>query len=135
MATGSTSNGAGKYDPFDDFNISASEEGGTYGVNGNQSNGIPPASSHARGSYMEDITIPLNNVPAWTPKRKLKIAIIGAGYSGLIMAHKLMYERKAETEKLLDFVIYEAKDVPGGTWVDNTYPGGNAKLLYVLSLY
>ena len=71
---------------------------------------------------MKDITIPLYDKPAFTPTR-LKVAIIGAGYSGLIMAHKLMYQHKAETEKILDFVMYEAKDVPGGTWVDNTYPG------------
>jgi cation diffusion facilitator CzcD-associated flavoprotein CzcO len=72
---------------------------------------------------MENITIPLNDVPAFTPTKRLKVAIIGAGYSGLIMAYKLMYQHKAETEPILDFVIYEAKDVPGGTWVDNTYPG------------
>lgn len=73
---------------------------------------------------MEDITVPLNDVPAFTPTKKLKVAIIGAGYSGLIMAHKLMYQHAKETEKIMDFTIFEAKDVPGGTWIDNTYPGG-----------
>jgi cation diffusion facilitator CzcD-associated flavoprotein CzcO len=75
---------------------------------------------------MEDISIPLHNVPAFTPSKKLKIGIIGAGYSGLIMAHKLMHEHKEEMSKIVEFTIYEAKDVPGGTWVDNTYPGGNS---------
>jgi cation diffusion facilitator CzcD-associated flavoprotein CzcO len=61
--------------------------------------------------------------PTFSPTRRLKIAIIGAGYSGLIMVHKLMYQHKTEVEKKLDFVIYEANDVQGCTWVDNTYPG------------
>jgi hypothetical protein len=78
----------------------------------------------ARSTAMENISIPLNNVPAFTPSRKLRVGIIGAGYSGLIMAHKLMYEHVEEMERIVDFTIYEAKDVPGGTWVDNTYPGG-----------
>jgi cation diffusion facilitator CzcD-associated flavoprotein CzcO len=73
---------------------------------------------------MEDISVPLNNAPAFTPSKKLRVGIIGAGYSGLIMAHKLMYEHVREMETIVDFTIYEAKDVPGGTWVDNTYPGG-----------
>jgi cation diffusion facilitator CzcD-associated flavoprotein CzcO len=77
---------------------------------------------------MERISIPLNDVPAFTPSRKLRIGIVGAGYSGLIMAHKLMYEHVEEMEKIVDFTIYEAKDVPGGTWVDNTYPGGNRSI-------
>jgi hypothetical protein len=100
----------------------ADEEGGTYSVNdGNQE--IPPASARARSQYMEEITIPLNDVPAFTPTKKLRVVIIGAGYSGLIMAHKLMYEHKDAMEPLVDFTILEAKSVPGGTWVDNTYPG------------
>lgn len=99
--------------------VPASEEGGTYGASTNNGHHIPPANAHAHGSNMEDITIPLYDMPAFTPTRRLKVAIIGAGYSGLIMAHKLMYQHKSEVEKIVDFVIYEAKDVPGGTWVDN----------------
>lgn len=64
---------------------------------------------------MEDITAPLNDVPAFTPTKKLRVVIVGAGYSGLIMAHKLMYQHAKETEEILDFTIFEAKDVPGGT--------------------
>lgn len=103
--------------------VPATEEGGTYDTNGRERNGIPPAHAHARGEFMEDITVPLYDAPAFTPTKRIKLAIIGAGYSGLIMAHKLMYQHKVDAEKILDFVIYEAKDVPGGTWVDNTYPG------------
>jgi hypothetical protein len=104
--------------------LPSSEEGGTYKIEDTNGDTIPPASAHARSQYMEEITVPLNNVPAFTPTKKLKVAIVGAGYSGLIMAHKLMYERIKETEMILDFTIFEAKKVPGGTWVDNTYPGG-----------
>lgn len=102
----------------------SAEEGGTFGVNHDNGNSIPPSDAHARGRNMEDIIVPLNDVPAFTPSKKLKVAIVGAGCSGLIMAHKLMYQHAKETEKILDFTIFEAKDVAGGTWVDNTYPGG-----------
>jgi hypothetical protein len=110
--------------PFNGDSIPPTSEGGTYSVSNTNGDSIPPASAHARSKYMEEITVPLNDVPAFTPAKKLKVAIVGAGYSGLIMAHKLMYEHVKETERILDFTIFEAKDVPGGTWVDNTYPGG-----------
>ncbi|HJP34362.1 MAG TPA: NAD(P)/FAD-dependent oxidoreductase [Gammaproteobacteria bacterium] len=49
--------------------------------------------------------------------RKPKVAIIGAGMSGLLSAIKLR-ERGVE-----DIVIFEKADRIGGTWRDNTYPG------------
>jgi cation diffusion facilitator CzcD-associated flavoprotein CzcO len=45
------------------------------------------------------------------------IAIIGAGFSGLIMALEL------KKVGIHSFTIYEAADELGGTWRDNTYPG------------
>jgi cation diffusion facilitator CzcD-associated flavoprotein CzcO len=52
-----------------------------------------------------------------TQKRPLKVAIIGAGMSGICMAAKL------QDAGIDTFTIFEkAKDV-GGTWRDNTYPG------------
>lgn len=109
-------NGVSNKDP-----ISPSiEEGDAFGVTDVDGNTIPPSSIHTRSSYMEKITVPLNNVPAFTPTKKLKVAIVGAGYSGPIMAHKLMYQHVNKTQNILDFTIFEAKDVPGGTWVDNT---------------
>ncbi|KAF2094438.1 FAD/NAD(P)-binding domain-containing protein [Rhizodiscina lignyota] len=98
-----------------------SEEGGTYGFDA--PNGIPPASARANPAYVEQITIPLNNVPAFTPRRKLRVVTIGAGYSGLTLAHRLQHIYNKEMDQLIDHVIYEAKDQPGGTWVANTYPG------------
>lgn len=46
-----------------------------------------------------------------------KIAIIGAGLSGLCMGIKL------KEAGFNDFTIYEKADEVGGTWRENTYPG------------
>lgn len=48
---------------------------------------------------------------------KRKIVIIGAGLSGIGMAHQLL--AKGES----DFVILERASEVGGTWRDNRYPG------------
>jgi cation diffusion facilitator CzcD-associated flavoprotein CzcO len=50
-------------------------------------------------------------------QRPLRIAIIGAGMSGILSAIKL------HEAGLDDFVIYEKADRLGGTWRENTYPG------------
>jgi cation diffusion facilitator CzcD-associated flavoprotein CzcO len=47
----------------------------------------------------------------------VRIAIIGAGFSGLGMAIRL------RQEGIEDFVVLERADEVGGTWRDNTYPG------------
>lgn len=51
------------------------------------------------------------------PYRGLRIAILGAGFSGMGMAVAL---RRRGFD---DFVIYEKADDVGGTWRENTYPG------------
>lgn len=51
------------------------------------------------------------------PERAPRVAIIGAGLSGLGMASQL---KEAGVE---DLVLFEKADGPGGTWRDNTYPG------------
>ncbi|HEU0190164.1 MAG TPA: NAD(P)/FAD-dependent oxidoreductase [Mycobacterium sp.] len=50
-------------------------------------------------------------------RRRLKVAIIGAGMSGLCMAVKL------QDAGIEDYTIFEEADEVGGTWRDNTYPG------------
>jgi len=50
-------------------------------------------------------------------KRPVKIAIIGAGMSGLCMAVKL------QQAGIDSYTIFEKADDVGGTWRDNTYPG------------
>jgi cyclohexanone monooxygenase len=47
----------------------------------------------------------------------IEIAIVGTGFSGIAMAHKL---KKAGRT---DFVMLEKGNDVGGTWRDNTYPG------------
>ena len=49
--------------------------------------------------------------------RRVHIAILGTGFSGLGMAIKL--KQRGEN----DFVVFEKASDVGGTWRDNTYPG------------
>jgi cation diffusion facilitator CzcD-associated flavoprotein CzcO len=53
------------------------------------------------------------------PSQRVRIAIIGAGHSGICMGMKL---KQAGIE---DFVILEKAPSLGGTWRDNTYPGAS----------
>jgi cation diffusion facilitator CzcD-associated flavoprotein CzcO len=50
-------------------------------------------------------------------ERGVRVAVIGAGMSGILSAIKL---REAG---ITDFTIYEKADELGGTWRENTYPG------------
>ena len=52
-----------------------------------------------------------------THKRSLRVAIIGAGMSGICMAVKL------QDAGIDSFTIFEKADDVGGTWRDNSYPG------------
>lgn len=59
--------------------------------------------------------------PRWSaedidPDRDFRVAIIGAGMSGLVALHRL---RQAG----VDAVVYEKNQDVGGTWLENTYPG------------
>src|SRR5574340_224006 len=49
-------------------------------------------------------------------ERSLRIAIIGAGMSGILSAIKF------DEVGLHDYVVYEKADRVGGTWRENTYP-------------
>ncbi|KAF4996087.1 hypothetical protein FDECE_12583 [Fusarium decemcellulare] len=64
---------------------------------------------------------PLLEQPAYTPTRKLRVVCIGAGFSGLLVAHKVQHEFKLEDE--VDLAIYDRNSDIGGTWFENTYPG------------
>src|SRR5207302_5531125 len=59
--------------------------------------------------------------PTWTmaqlaPGRSFRVAIVGAGMSGIVTAHRL-------AQVGVPFVIFEKNDGVGGTWWENTYPG------------
>lgn len=58
---------------------------------------------------------------AYTP-RKLKVITIGAGFSGLLIAHKLQH-RFPEMQEFIEHTIYESRKDVGGTWLANDYPG------------
>lgn len=58
---------------------------------------------------------------AYTP-RKLKVFTIGAGFSGLLIAHKFQH-RFPEMQDIVDHTIFEARSEVGGTWLVNDYPG------------
>ncbi|MDA1074912.1 MAG: NAD(P)/FAD-dependent oxidoreductase [Proteobacteria bacterium] len=49
--------------------------------------------------------------------RQLDVAIVGAGFSGLYMLHRIRDLLKLETQ------VFEAADGVGGTWYWNRYPG------------
>ncbi|KAM5344099.1 hypothetical protein ACJ41O_012636 [Fusarium nematophilum] len=58
---------------------------------------------------------------AYTP-RKIKVVTVGAGFSGLLMAHKFQH-RFSEMEDIVEHTIFEARSDIGGTWLANNYPG------------
>ncbi|MHB8465228.1 MAG: flavin-containing monooxygenase [Acidimicrobiales bacterium] len=64
----------------------------------------------------EDLRAPSWHKDAIAPRRDFVVAIVGAGMSGLVAAHRL---RQAG----VPFVILEKNDDVGGTWFENSYPG------------
>jgi 4-hydroxyacetophenone monooxygenase len=59
--------------------------------------------------------------PAWhaeevAPGRGFRVAVIGAGMSGIAVAHRL-------DQAGIDYVILEKNADVGGTWLENRYPG------------
>ena len=49
--------------------------------------------------------------------RRVRVPIVGTGFSGLGMAIRL------QQDGIEDYVVLERADDVGGTWRDNTYPG------------
>src|SRR5439155_1233573 len=59
--------------------------------------------------------------PTWhisevDPDREFRVAVIGAGMSGLLAGHRLQ-------QAGVDVVLFDKNDDVGGTWYENTYPG------------
>lgn len=61
----------------------------------------------------DDVRIPLNDQYAFTP-RKLRVITIGAGFSGLLMAHKFQH-RFPEMQEYVEHTILERHSDIGGT--------------------
>jgi cyclohexanone monooxygenase len=59
--------------------------------------------------------------PAGVSVRSVDAVIVGAGFAGTYMAHRL-------TERGLNAVVIEAGDGPGGTWYWNRYPGARCDI-------
>jgi 4-hydroxyacetophenone monooxygenase len=60
-------------------------------------------------------------MPGWhkdevNPDEPFRVAIVGAGMSGIVAAHRLQ-------QAGVPFVVFEKNDDVGGTWFENTYPG------------
>ncbi|GAM38806.1 hypothetical protein TCE0_033r09844 [Talaromyces pinophilus] len=71
--------------------------------------------------HFEGVGTTLKNAPAYTPRR-LRVITIGAGFSGLTLAHKFQHQHP-ELQGIVDHTIYESRNELGGTWLVNTYPG------------
>jgi 4-hydroxyacetophenone monooxygenase len=61
------------------------------------------------------------DAPGWTkaalaPGRDFRVAVIGAGMSGLAVAYRLL-------QAGIDFAVFERNDDVGGVWLENDYPG------------
>src|SRR5690606_33350316 len=64
----------------------------------------------------EDLRAPRWRREEVAPDRQLRVAIVGAGMSGLLAAHRL-------GQVGCEVTILEKDDDLGGTWYENTYPG------------
>lgn len=81
------------------------------------------ASSDYVALLLEELGDPTRDLraPSWrasevAPGRDLRVAVIGAGMSGLLAAYRL---RQAG----IDVEVFEKNSDVGGTWLENTYPG------------
>ena len=52
-----------------------------------------------------------------SPQPSLRVAVIGAGPSGIATGHELLAQGFSE------FTIFEKASKPGGTWHNESYPG------------
>lgn len=64
----------------------------------------------------DDVDAPTWRKPQIAPDRDFTVAIIGAGMSGLAMAHRLQ-------QAGVDFIAFERNEDVGGVWLENDYPG------------
>ncbi len=64
----------------------------------------------------EDLRAPTWRREEVAPDRPFRVAVIGAGMSGLVAAHRLH-------QAGIEVVVLEKNDDVGGTWLENSYPG------------
>ncbi|HEY1703850.1 MAG TPA: NAD(P)/FAD-dependent oxidoreductase [Trebonia sp.] len=68
-----------------------------------------------------ELGLPDTDAPGWTkaalaPERDFRVAVIGAGMSGIAVAHRL-------SQAGIDFTVFERNEDVGGVWLENDYPG------------
>jgi hypothetical protein len=108
---------------------------GGYGTAVHEVKGMPTSSMKGdhqmKGAHQQSNWVPIFEQPIHT-SRKLRLACIGAGYAGLMMAYKIKYQM--EMEQFVDLRIYEKNSDVGGTWLENRYPGV-AWLVYFANVF
>lgn len=93
---------------------------------------LRPLAAHIVGDANVDAYLPLlleelapegvdRRAPAWhkddiAPDTPFHVAVVGAGMSGLLAAHRL-------AQAGVDVTVFDKNDDVGGTWLENTYPG------------
>jgi hypothetical protein len=82
-------------------------------TNGHIGQDVPVVDGHETSVQDDAYQIPLNDQLAFTPRR-LRVITIGAGFSGLMMAHKFQH-RFPEMDKIIEHTIYEKRHEVGGT--------------------
>lgn len=87
----------------------------------NRGSNLPAAIDHGPQNDLSDDPFKLSPNFAYKP-RKIKVFTIGAGFSGLLMAHKFQH-RFPEMRDIVEHTIFEARSDVGGTWLANHYPG------------
>lgn len=81
------------------------------------------AATIEHGHQSDPLDDPFKLSPDFAYKpRKIKVFTIGAGFSGLLMAHKFQH-RFPEMRDIVEHTIFEARSDVGGTWLANHYPG------------
>lgn len=86
-------------------------------TNGKQTDGVKSST----GEQWAQHQVSFRNEYALNP-RKLRVITIGAGFSGLLIAHKFQH-RFPELQEFVEHTIFEGRKDLGGTWLVNTYPG------------
>ena len=77
---------------------------------------IPPSDCRVQFFHPADADAPDWTKEAVAPGRDFRVAVIGAGMSGLAVAYRLL-------QAGIDFVVFERNDDVGGVWLENDYPG------------
>ena len=77
---------------------------------------LPPLLEEELAYRGEDRRAPDWRAADIAPGPGFRCVIVGAGMSGLLVAHRLQ-------QAGIEFVIIEKNDDVGGTWFENTYPG------------